>query len=101
MTSILKFVQNLNAEDLDDFDTIIESISDRLDFYEEREPEYSGETYDKWEEKRDATEDLLTQLQDMRDEIEDPADFDEDVVYTIQELIEDYQSDIGGLSRWF
>ena len=99
--SVLSFVKHLSNGDVDSLQTIIGSISDRLDFYEDREPESSGITYDNWEEKRDATEELLEYLQDIMDSIETPEDLNNEIISNIQKTLADYQSDIGGLSRWF
>ena len=99
--SVLSFIKHLSNGDVDSLQTIIGSISDRLDFYEDREPESSGITYDNWEEKRDATEELLEYLQDIMDSIETPEDLNNEIISNIQKTFADYQSDIGGLSRWF
>ncbi len=99
--SVLTFVKNLSAGEVEDLQTITESISDRLDFYDEREPESDGITYENWQEKRDATEELLEYLQDILESIEEPEELDKETVKEIQKTFADYQSDIGGLSRWF
>lgn len=99
--SVLSFVRHLSNGDVDSLQTIIGSISDRLDFYEDREPESSGITYENWQEKRDATEELLEYLQDILESIEEPEELDKETVKEIQKTFADYQSDIGGLSRWF
>lgn len=100
--SILSYVQILQENNLEDFKTVIDSIQDRLDWYDDREPDSYGTVHDNWEEKRDDTETLLEELQDLYDEIEDnPDNFTKEVIAQIQELLKDYQAYTGGLSRWF
>ena len=100
--SILKYVQNLEKNNLDDFQTVINSIQERLDWYDEREPSSNGTVFDTWQEKRDDTENLLDELQSLYDDLDDdPENFTQDIIKQIQELINDYQQYTGGLKRWF
>lgn len=100
--SILSYVKFLKGKDLEEFQTVIESIQDRLDWLDDREPMSNGETYDNWQTKRDETETLLEYLQALYDDLEeDPENFTQEVVEEIQELINEYQKYTGGLKRWF
>lgn len=100
--SILSYVKFLKGKDLEEFQTVIESIQDRLDWLDDREPTSNGETYDNWQTKRDETETLLEDLQALYDDLEeDPENYTQEVVEEIQELINEYQKYTGGLKRWF
>ncbi len=88
---LLKVIKMENA--IDYAEDIRLCLEDRLDWLQDREPEYYGSVYDDWQDKSDDMEAIIDMFDDMKDE------HDEETFKNIVAEIESYQWTYGGLSR--
>lgn len=92
------------TEDFSLIDSIMSCMNDRMIWLEEKEPESEGQTYDNWEEKKNAFEevlDLYEEAQGLIETIETEED-KEDAIEKLKEADEaltNFQYEYGGLSR--
>lgn len=94
---LLKAIEEIRCNDKDIIEDIKICLEDRLEWLEDREPEYSGEVYDMWEDKCNDLQEIL----DLFEDYDDEEDMDEkaNIIKDICSQIKDYQYMYGGLSR--
>ncbi len=106
--NLLAAEEILDCDNLDILEPMVETISDRLDWLCDREPEFEGEVYDTWEEKYSEWESILGEYTDCRDTIdsldmdeEDAKEEIEEAIENVKGLLEDFQDTYGGISRLY
>lgn len=92
MKKMLEAVDDLSFRNLYLLSPIRDAIEERISWLEDREPESDGAVHDEWEEKIDALDEILEEIDNVENAVNDLLD-------DIKELISDYQLTYGGLSR--
>lgn len=83
-------IKNLYDFTINDLDALQDTMQDRLDFEQDREPESDGMVRDNWENRVGDLEEII----DMIDSCETEEEFQE-----IIDAIDSFQAEYGGLSR--
>lgn len=97
MANLLKTLPEIAANDEFMIMQVKSAMEDRLDFLEDREPEYDGEVHDLWDDKYSEISDIVDELEDY--ECSESAQEREALWNSIRSNIRSFQSMYGGLSR--
>lgn len=92
--NLLKSLPGIDVGNTAMIDRVRQSLEDRLDWLQDREPEYDGEVHDDWEEKYDDLEGII----EMFDDLEENEDCGE-IWNDIRKEIYLYQNTHRGISR--
>ena len=92
--NLLKSVPGIDVSNTAMIDRVRQSLEDRLDWLQDKEPEYDGEIHDNWEEKYDDLEEII----EMFDDLEENEDCVE-IWDNIRKEIYLYQNTYHGISR--
>lgn len=114
--NVLKEMNSLTIKDKEDLEDIYDTLEMKLDSLECSEPDFCGETHDRWEERCDDLqeilddfESLIEELNDLEERIDDEEEIEgkyedeydalSDDLDSLVDRLEDHQLEYGGLVR--